>query len=303
MKNGILTLSRRRQNNNKTALDVDSNCDDLNSIDEGSVVSNASTDTTLLDDSLHVSSLHKSSSLHSAGSDYDNSFNSSIGISWNSSIRSRSKGTKKTSLKRKHVSFNDNKITWTIVESYKGYSADLWWSKDEVKQRQIDMNQVLFEYSQEELGNIRQYTNAYHNARKKSIVSKHHNNDSIDLTSKSKINLSNEDYKSIVRGKANGWDGLEKVILSSSKSTTSMTRQSIVQTILNSYYDMKYKKINQDSISSSQNKNNDPENRLRSLSKSLTSSDRSWAVVMGNADRDALSLRQSLPLKKCATAA
>lgn len=215
-------------------------------------------------------------------SDYD-SFNSSLGVGSNHSIRSKSassKGTKKVSLKRKNVSFNDCNIKWIMVESYKGYSSDIWWSKEEIKQRQLDMSKVLFEYTSDELFKIGKYTDAYHNARHQSVISKHHNNkNSMD---KSKINLSNDDYKMIVNGKSNGWDGLEKVSSSSNKNF--MTRQMIVTKIVNAQYDKSGCHID-----NNKNSNNDLENIIRSLSKSLTTSDRSWAVVMGKADRDALS--------------
>lgn len=251
--------------------------------DDGSIVTTVSTD--ISDDDLS-SSLQASSlpSMHSSICSHD-SLNSSLCVSTNSSLRSRYSRTYsvKTSnmLRRKKVVFDINQIEWKFVESYIPYSADIWWSKEEVKQRQTDMGRVLLDYSRDEQERIRQYSKAYHNARRQSGISKRDQKDgSIDFCARSKVNISNADYQTIVQGKAAGWDGLEKVF-----APNESTRSSITATIVASY-----RNCRQVDVSHLTSSGNNLNQELRSIAKSLTLCDRSWAVIMGNADRAALQL-------------
>jgi hypothetical protein len=189
---------------------------------------------------------------------------------------------------RKRVSFKDDKTQWNIVESYVQYSSDLWWSKDEMRQRRLDMSsKALVEYGAEELCQMLQYAETYHSARQLSKVSSQpqqiKNNQTTESCTMSRISISSEEYKIIVQGKAEGWEGLERHIKLSPSlncdTTKMMNRQAITKQVVQAYVEMTFLHNVHPNASA---------RKLRMLSKSLTSFDRSWAVIMGSADRDAL---------------
>jgi hypothetical protein len=222
---------------------------------------------------------------------------------------------------KKEVRFDDNKTQWYTVECYVQYASDLWYSNHEVKQLRFDMaNNILNDYTPDELHHILHYSDTYYMARQKSTVSNTHHQHfpapiahnygtSIAAPSKSKITVSWDEYKIIVHGKSKGWTGFERMLGSpriinnnspadnilpaSSLSLLHddhdgwMTVHEIVQTIVTSYQTIIASSYDTSHTTNQYATYDTVAQKLRSLSKSLTAGDRSWAVVMANADRDA----------------
>lgn len=283
LQNGFLSLSKNRKGKKKitendAVTDHDSSHDHTEDI---------STETSL-NDETNSSSHYKSSSPASCITPTIDRRNSppQPSIQHQGDVRVSETYNNNNIIKKKKVSFDDKRIQWIDVESYMLYSADIWWSKDEVKQRQLDLHRIFFEYQPNEFDNIFRYSRAYCNARNQSIVSKEQLTENENGGTKSMVSISNEDYRSIVQGKAAGYDGLEKCLaLSSSDDVVDdMTarRKKIIKTIVTSFRTMCLNR----------SKDNDDDmllihRKLRSIAKSLTSCDRSWAVIMGRSDHDA----------------
>jgi hypothetical protein len=258
IKNGFLSFTKKNRSNN---VEEKSNCS-----------RNGETKKTRASGSGMLQ-LSSQSSTSSTPSDWE---------SLNSLSNHGSTTNHKTSQsQRKRVRFNYDMTQWNMVESYLQYSSDLWWSKDEMRQRRIDMSsKTLMEYRSEEICQIKQYANTYHSARQQLIVSNHPPQEG---HTKARISILSDEYKIIVRGKSKGWVGLERQTKLSSCSNCDTTKilnsQTIVKQIVQAYAEMTFRHNIHP---------NDSARMLRALSRSLTSVDRSWAVIMGNADRDAL---------------
>lgn len=179
-------------------------------------------------------------------------------------------------LSTKTVRFSEELNQWNVVEPYLAHSSDLWWSKDEVMQRRKDVDTTLREYTDEELRGIREYTQTYQRCRRQAVVTKKIDS-SVPNSRRSNVSLSREDYQIIVRGKACGFDGMEVILAMIGTNSNAECAREIVRSIVLAYRNhSKHGKADYGA--------------MRSFARSLTSADRSWAVVMAAADRDALGL-------------
>lgn len=152
-----------------------------------------------------------------------------------------------------------NMATVYHVEPYLKYSSELWWNENEITDRKCSQESKVMQASSSE------YLRAMIKGRSQVV----------DRTnSKSKSLLSKELFKEIVGGRSQGLAGLEQY--SSLYSECRDKKQRVVPATVRKYLELRASKDS--NIAES----------IGSYARSLSSADRSWAFILGNADTESI---------------
>lgn len=207
---------------------------------------------------------------------------------------------KKVHINEYHVHFDINHNQIHTIESPIVNSSDIWWSAKDIEE--FHFNEINLLQHDDNIESVNAYIRACHIARTDLSTSfKYINNNSSTDSCKNtdnnknaiqtKVRLQKDVYKSIVLGKSNGYAGSESChcIFNDdeeneySNKKLILPRRTIILLILQTFQKNKCK-------NHMNNKNINLEKNLRSYSRTLTTSDRSWGCIMGNANYDAIKI-------------
>lgn len=189
----------------------------------------------------------------------------------------------------KNVRFESRILTFTATDYDDIPYHCIWWSKLEIKDNKVEQQKFTV-YDEHVKAIAREYLFAYNKGRKQ--VHEH------SISNKKGV-LSKEYYHSLVLGRTYGFAGLEqysRVFLD-----TLNENRSIVKEIVHRHRELNEKKVNNRNILLGMSPNNntgwnglydDIAEQLGMYARALTSADRSWAFLLGNADKEAAAAQQ-----------
>lgn len=175
--------------------------------------------------------------------------------------------------KRKSVHFKSrSQATVHRVDSFQRFASDLWWSKDEMRRNKEAQSDMTKEKQEVQLV-ARDYLLGIERGRKQVITDQNYDR-AVEGLENSYI--SEEYYKKIVAGRINGNAGLE--VFTDSHFDYRRKERLIVANIVYQYSNLLQSCTTQSEV----------DYKLCSYARSFSLPNRSWARVLGNADRDAV---------------
>jgi hypothetical protein len=174
-------------------------------------------------------------------------------------IKSVLKHEQSSKLTIKTVDFRKGKLLRKVqvVESYRQYAKDLWWSLEDIeksKSEQFDLTKA----SVNDLAKVKAYFRGISEAQRQL------REPLLGPQERRKNQIASDCYRQIIAGRAIGLGGLEMYLMAGNRQEVQYIVSSIVQKFKDSDNESSYV-----------------------YAKSLTNFYRTWAIILGHADRDA----------------